>query len=415
MAETVSVSDAIETFRALDSVVSGVGVWSLDPASLQTLADGARDAQAALDRLLIRIGVAADAHDTEGRGRGAQATMLGNGSRVRGRTARRDAGRARTAASMPGVGAAVDSGRIGAAQIDAITQAAKGLTPEQITQLDTPSLIDAAEALPADTFARQVRDEAERIKGDHGLADTTARRAGSSWKHWTDSKTGMGRISAEFDPERYEAIVNAVEAQLTRLANQGGVSKTQNLAAQAAHELLTGKAQRSSGLPLINVVVDADTLATGAHDRSIRETAAGQPLPPESIARLACDAVLQRVTLDQRGVPIDVGRKHRTATDAQWAALRSLYRTCAWKSCDRPLTWCQAHHINEWEHDGPTDLCNLIPLCNHHHHAVHEGRWSVKLSPTTRKLDIYDPDRVLWGIAEPDRTPSASPAQPEGP
>ena len=26
----------------------------------------------------------------------------------------------------------------------------------------------------------------------------------------------MGRIAAEFDPERYEAIVNAVEAQLAR-------------------------------------------------------------------------------------------------------------------------------------------------------------------------------------------------------
>ena len=409
MARTVSVSDAVETFRSLDSVVSGVGVWSLDPAGLQTLADGVRDAQAALDRLLIRIGVAADTHDAEGRGRGAQATMLGDGSRVRGRTARRDAARSRTAASMPGVGEAVDNGRIGAAQIDAITQAATGLTPEQTAQLDTPDLIDAAEALPADLFARRVRDEAERIKGDHGLADTKARQARSSWKHWTDNKTGMGRISAEFDPERYEAIVNAVEAQLTRLANQGGVSKTQNLAAQAAYELLTGSAGRSSGLPLINVVVDAETMAFGPHHQSIRETATGRPLPPESVARLACDAVLQRVTLDQRGVPIDVGRKHRTATDAQWAALRSRYRTCAWKSCDRPLAWCQAHHIHEWEHDGPTDLCNLVPLCNQHHHAVHEGGWSVKLSPSTRRLDIYDPHKVHWGTAEPDRPQSRGP------
>ncbi len=397
-----AVADAVDAFRSLDSVVGGVDVYSLEPVGLQTLADGVREAQAVLDRLLIRIGVAADDHDAEGRGRGAQATMLGDGSRVRGRTARRDVDRARTAAAMPGVRDAIDCGRIGAAQVDAITHATRGLTPEQVAQLDTPSLIDAAETLPADLFARRVRDEAEHVKGDHGLADTTARQARSSWKHWTDTKTGMGRISAEFDPERYEAIVNAVEAQLGRLANQGGVSKTQNLAAQAAFELLTGRVGRSSGLPLITVVVDEDTLRNVRHTGSVRETAAGHPLPPQSVARLACNAVLQRVTLDQRSVPINVGRKHRTATDAQWAALRSRYRTCAWKSCDRPLAWCQAHHIHEWEHQGPTDLCNLVPLCNQHHHAVHEGGWSVKLSPT-RRLHIYDPDKVHWGTAEPDR------------
>ena len=413
---SVSVTEAINKFRSLDAVSSSVDVWSLDPADLQRLTDGIRDGQAALDRLLIRIGVAAHAHDEDGRGRGAHATMLGDGSRVRGRTARRDADRARTAAAMPGVGNAVGSGRIGAAQVDAITQATKDLTPEQRSELDSPGLIDAAEALPADSFARRVRDEAERIKGDHGLADTKARQARSSWKHWTDTKTGMGRISAEFDPERFEAIATAIEAQLTRLANEGGVSKSQNLAAQAAFELLTGKAEHASGLPLVTLVVDAQTMRSGAHDGSIRETAAGHALPPESIARLACDSVLQRVVLDPRGVPINVGRKYRTATDGQWAALRSRYRTCAWKACDRPLAWCQAHHILEWEHHGATDLCNLIPLCNQHHHAVHEGGWKVKLCQTTRRLDIYDPDWTHWGTAEPDRpAPSSNPAQAEGP
>ena len=160
---------------------------------------------------------------------------------------------------------------------------------------------------------------------------------------------------------------------------------TAGFAAEAGFQLLTVKSGRSAGLPLITVVVDSDTLVHGAHSASLRETAGGHPLPPESIARLACDAVMQRVTLDGNGVPIDVGRKHRTATDGQWAALRSMYRTCGWKGCDRPLSWCQAHHIVEWEHDGPTDLCNLVPLCNRHHHAVHEGgmvRQALPNSPT---------------------------------
>ncbi|MDH3294336.1 MAG: HNH endonuclease, partial [Acidimicrobiia bacterium] len=141
----------------------------------------------------------------------------------------------------------------------------------------------------------------------------------------------------------------------------------------------------------------------GAHEDSLRETAAGVPLPPESIARLACDAVLQRVVVDANGIPVDVGRKSRTATDTQWHAMRARYRTCAWKGCDRPLAWCQAHHVHEWEHGGSTDLCNLLPLCSRHHHAVHEGGWTVKLCPHTRQLDIYDPDNTLWATTNPDR------------
>ena len=209
-------------------------------------------------------------------------------------------------------------------------------------------------------------------------------------------------------------MVNAVEAQLTRFSNDGGVSKTSNLAAEAAFQLLTGKAKGSLGLPHINVVVDYNTLRFGPHEHSTRETGAGNPLPPESIARLACDAVLQRVVVNERGIPIDVGRKSRTATDAQWHSLRVTYRSCAWKGCERPLAWCQAHHIHEWEHGGATDLCNLVPLCNHHHHAVHEGGWSIKLCPETRRLQIYDPDHHFFAIAHPDRLSTVSDAANSG-
>lgn len=413
----VTVGEAVDAFRSLQAVVAGLDLGSMEPGQLQSLTAGVRDGQETLDRLLIRIGMVADVQDAEGRGRGAQATMLGDGSRVRGHTARKEADRARTAAEMPGVGNAVDTGRIGAAQVDAITQAAKDLSPEQQQQLDTEELIDAAESLPADTFARRVRDAVERIKADNGLADAKSRQARSSWKHWIDKKTGMGRISAEFDPERHEAIAQAVEAHMIRLANQGGLPKSSNTTAAAAFELLTGITSRAAGLPLLNVVVDGETLKSGAHRTSVRETSAGYPLPPESIARLACDAVMQRVVLDPRGVPINVGRKYRTATDAQWAALRSIYRTCAWKGCDRQLSWCQAHHVHEWEHRGATDLCNLVPLCNQHHHSVHEGGWTVKLDSSTRRLEIFDPDRVFWGSSMPDRADpmNRDPVEAEGP
>jgi hypothetical protein len=61
-------------------------------------------------------------------------------------------------------------------------------------------------------------------------------------------------------------------------------------------------------------------------------------------------------------------------------------------STDARPHWCQLHHIHEWEAGGATDRCNLIPLCTRHHHDGHEGGWTVRLDPATRRLDIYRPD-----------------------
>jgi hypothetical protein len=41
--------------------------------------------------------------------------------------------------------------------------------------------------------------------------------------------------------------------------------------------------------------------------------------------------------------------------------------------CDRPVAWCEAHHLRHWLHGGATDLENLVLLCRTHHRAVHEG------------------------------------------
>ena len=201
---------------------------------------------------------------------------------------------------------------------------------------------------------------------------------------------------------------------MARLANYGGVQKTSNLAAQAAFELLTGRSGRPGGLPHIGVIVDWETFSNGDHAHSVRETTAGHPVSPDAVSRLACNAVVQPVVLDDQGVPLRVGRRRRTATDAQWLAVRAIYRSCAWHSCDRPLSWCQLHHVHEWEHGGPTDLCNLVPLCSEHHHAVHEGGWTLKLW-TDRRLDMLDPQGAVQATSHPDRVrPAASPTPVRG-
>jgi 5-methylcytosine-specific restriction endonuclease McrA len=59
--------------------------------------------------------------------------------------------------------------------------------------------------------------------------------------------------------------------------------------------------------------------------------------------------------------------------------------------CDISYHHCQIHHINYWENGGRTDLDNMVPLCSRHHHAAHEGRWTLKLEPETRILTASPP------------------------
>ena len=47
-------------------------------------------------------------------------------------------------------------------------------------------------------------------------------------------------------------------------------------------------------------------------------------------------------------------------------------RHCRFPDCDRPHTWCDAHHILHWADGGATAADNLLLLCRRHHRKVHE-------------------------------------------
>ena len=91
--------------------------------------------------------------------------------------------------------------------------------------------------------------------------------------------------------------------------------------------------------------------------------------------------------------PLEVGRSTRVVQPAQRAALTVRDGGCVFPGCDRPLSWCDAHHLHHWVDGGPTDLSNLALVCRAHHRAVHEGGWRLIRGPDGRFTAARSPRR----------------------
>jgi hypothetical protein len=77
--------------------------------------------------------------------------------------------------------------------------------------------------------------------------------------------------------------------------------------------------------------------------------------------RLACDAAVLPAVLGGAGQVLDVGRSRRLFTGPLRRALVLRDRGCAFPGCDRPPSWCEAHHLRHWAHGGPTSLAKVTP------------------------------------------------------
>jgi hypothetical protein len=103
----------------------------------------------------------------------------------------------------------------------------------------------------------------------------------------------------------------------------------------------------------------------------------GTPVHPETARRMLCDAAVEGMLGDCTG-PIGVGRQTRTINRRMRRALQKRSGgECEWIGCQQ-RTFLDGHHVQHWEHGGPTELWNLVHLCWHHHHLVHEGGWRLE-------------------------------------
>ena len=125
-------------------------------------------------------------------------------------------------------------------------------------------------------------------------------------------------------------------------------------------------------------------------------TVVTRPLP--SLDPGPCDRSLAHVLLDAAREVLYVGRTERVVPPRLRRALEARDRHCVFPGCRAHVRRCNAHHVHEWEHDGTTDLDNLVLLCVRHHHAVHEGGWTI-----TRAAGVPPGGTGAWQFTPPER------------
>ncbi len=130
---------------------------------------------------------------------------------------------------------------------------------------------------------------------------------------------------------------------------------------------------RQAGVRLVQVVDATGQQAPIAHTEDGLIA-----LPAAAAAQRVCDSGTVHVTVDGCGNPLDAGREQRLFTPKQRVALAIRDGGCRWRGCDRPASYCEAHHIDPWAaEDGRTDIDRGILLCRFHHMQLHHGRWRI--------------------------------------
>ena len=242
-------------------------------------------------------------------------TVLSRGGRRSSREANAVAARGQVCADMPELHDALAAGTVAAGHVDAVARVAGQVEPDVRSQLveKAAELVDTAAVSSVDWFERHVRDLARRLSADDGLRQRERIRRQRFLRRWTDRQTGLCHTHFALDPEadgRVSAVLDTMTAD--ERGKPDPEARTWDLLrADAMVVAITGARTGQRRPAEVSVLIDAATFADRSHADTVCETFDGQMIPPESIRRIACDAVIIPIVVDAHGVVLDHGRGRR--------------------------------------------------------------------------------------------------------
>jgi len=310
-------------------------------------------------------------------------------------TAREHVRIARALEEMPETRQALDAGELSMSAVRVLV-ATRDADPPAFQRCET-ELVEAArihsmqDLQRVAAYWRQAVERERSLEGDEKVREQRRLHASVSF-------LGMVRVDGDLDPETGETLLTALRAVLDAESHSRREGDDRTPAQRRADALgevcrqwldLAERPSVAGERPHVTVTVDADAIqGTSA---GISELDHVGPVHPDVARRLACDASIMRVVMAGRSEPLDVGRRTPVVSPAMRRAVIVRDRHCRFPGCDRPHTWCDAHHVVHWADGGPTALPNLVLLCRRHHRMVHQpGGFRLELSdgrPVFRRPD----------------------------
>ncbi|MGA6128264.1 MULTISPECIES: DUF222 domain-containing protein [unclassified Microbacterium] len=245
--------------------------------------------------------------------------------------------------------------------------------------------------------ARTLRDMLDPAGAEERFARRFERR---SFRLWTDGD-GFSRGSMVFDDEMGPWMRSVLDAAL-RPRRGGPRFMTDAERAEAAALVDDARSNEQLSYDVLVDVLRAGALATakdvfGAREPGVRVIVTeaprdglgrhgatgivedgGSALPGSVVDRAHCTGGRIRIEVDAAGTPLAVGRDERLFTRAQRVALAARDGGCLWPGCERPPSYCEAHHSVPWSEGGRTDTDEGVLLCRFHHLLLHNNGWRIE-------------------------------------
>ena len=339
---------------------------------------------AAHDMLEARIADAIRQLDREGAVLEDGALDLSHWLRTRCGRADRDARRlAQRAARLTGCPALAEGwrqGQLSTAQVDLLASAVNDRTAHLLQEHDAvlASTLTGLGARDSAVVVRHWKAHVDALVDGHapGMIERAV--------YVSPGLDGGGELTGRLDPGGYEVVSAALSAATTpdldgepvrTMARRRGDALV--AIAQFFLDHRDGASSRRHR-PHVHVTLTVDELERRAAGRSLDRRFVDRA----SMAALLCDAGIHRIVTDGASVVLDVGRTTRTVGHHLFSALAVRDQGCRFPGCDRPVSWCEAHHVVPWAQSGATALSNLVLLCwRHHHDFAHHPQWQLKLLP----------------------------------
>ena len=209
-----------------------------------------------------------------------------------------------------------------------------------------------------------------------------------------------------WDPESGAELAAALDAEAEAIYRAGGSDGQRLTLGRRRAMALLEIIRRNHNPAHTDTQVPPTVMVSITLDELLKQSGRGdligthEHVSSETIRRMCCDANIIRIVTDGASEILDLGRTVRTAPPRFKRALAARDRGCVFPGCDRPPGHCRAHHIKWWDRDGgETSLQNLALLCHHHHHLVHEGRWTLTRAPDGT-LQFHKPDGTLFQLRQ---------------